>query len=45
MPPLYKVEVDAIAARANQEFAAKEKAKLTKKLTAKAALTKMKKTA
>ncbi|HEY0306891.1 MAG TPA: hypothetical protein VGB94_01910 [Acidobacteriaceae bacterium] len=42
---VYKVDIDAIAAKVRQEFAAKEKAKLTKRPTAKAAPTKMKKTA
>jgi ParB family chromosome partitioning protein len=42
---VYKVDTDAIAVKVKQEFATKEKARLEKKPTAKAAPAKMKKTA
>ncbi len=42
---VYKVDVEAIAAKVKQEFAAKEKTKLTKKTPEKAATAKLKKTA
>ncbi len=42
---VYKVDTDSIAAKVKQEFAAKEKAKLTKKTPEKAAPVKLKKTA